>query len=134
MDKTKSLKPLKYHKEVLRLNNLSNDKKIVEFKKYYAKCQEIENSFKIQIENDIITLNEVREKREKMTKSLEKLVLEIHICIYYASIEALITNNCFRSTYSNNWNILHQFDYVLNFGSPLLKPHYHNLLWFPLVS
>lgn len=78
MDKTKSLKPLNFNKEVLRLNNLSNDKKIVEFKKYYAKCQEIENSFKIQMENDIITLNEVREKREKMTKSLEKLVLEIH--------------------------------------------------------
>ena len=77
MDKTKSLKPLNFNKEVLRLNKLSNDKKIVEFKKYYAKCQEIENGFKLQIENDIITLNEVREKREKMTKSLEKLVLDV---------------------------------------------------------
>lgn len=60
------------------MSNKSNDKKIVEFKKYYAKCQEIENGFKLQMENDIITLDEVREKREKMTKSLEKLVLEIH--------------------------------------------------------
>lgn len=60
------------------LNHLSNNKKIVEFRKYYEQCQEIENSFELQIENDIITLNEVREKRAKMKKSLEKLVLEIH--------------------------------------------------------
>lgn len=64
--------------EVQRLDNLSNNKKIVEFRKYYAQCQEIEKSFELQVSNDIITLNEVREKREKMTKSLEKLVLEIH--------------------------------------------------------
>ena len=50
MDKTKSLKPLNFNKEVLRLNKLSNDKKIVEFKKYYAKCKEIENGFKLQID------------------------------------------------------------------------------------
>ena len=61
MDKTKSLKPLNFNKEVLRLNNLSNDKKIVEFKKYYAKCQEIENSFKIVI---YYTKRGAREKRE----------------------------------------------------------------------
>lgn len=60
------------------MNHLSNNKKIVEFRKYYEQCQEIENSFELQIENDIITLNEVREKRAKMKKSLEKLVLEIH--------------------------------------------------------
>lgn len=78
MDKKKSLKPLKLYKEVQRLRNQSNDKKIVEFKKYYTKCQEIEKDFKFQIEHDIISLNEVREKKEKMKKSLEKLVLEIH--------------------------------------------------------
>ena len=57
------------------MDNLSNNKKIVEFRKYYTQCKEIEKSFELQVSNDIITLNEVREKREKMTKSLEKLVL-----------------------------------------------------------
>ena len=63
MDKKKSLKPLKLYKEVQRLSNQSNDKKIVEFKKYYTKCQEIEK----QVECFLIALIKIHGSLPKRT-------------------------------------------------------------------
>lgn len=54
------------------------DRKIIEFNEYVKKFEKIDKSFKEQLEAEIITIDEVREKRKNMTKKLEKLVLEIH--------------------------------------------------------
>lgn len=55
-----------------------DNKKIIEFNDYADRFEKINKSFDEQLEAEIITLNEVREKRKNMTKKLEKLVLEIH--------------------------------------------------------
>lgn len=55
-----------------------NNNKIVEFNKYVKKYEKISRSFEEQVEAEILTIDEVREKRKEMTKKLEKLVLEIH--------------------------------------------------------
>ena len=55
-----------------------NNNKIVEFNKYVEKFEKISRNFEEQVEAEILTIDEVREKRKEMTKKLEKLVLEIH--------------------------------------------------------
>lgn len=55
-----------------------DNKKIIEFNECLDRFEKINKSFDEQLEAEIITLNEVREKRKNMTKKLEKLVLEIH--------------------------------------------------------
>jgi len=57
--------------------NVSSSK-IIELKDYLNRCEEVEKGFESQLKAQIISVNEVREKREKMKKNLEKLVLEIH--------------------------------------------------------
>lgn len=65
--------------EDIELNNTKCDNnKIVEFCKYADKCRKIEDNLKIELDAEIITIDEVREKRNAMKKKLEKLVLEIH--------------------------------------------------------
>ena len=54
------------------------ENKIVELKDYIEKYKKIDDGLKIQLESELISLDEVREKRKEMTKKLEKLVLEIH--------------------------------------------------------
>lgn len=54
------------------------ENKIVELKDYIEKYKKIDNGLEIQLEAELISLDEVREKRRDMTKKLEKLVLEIH--------------------------------------------------------
>lgn len=80
MDKRKSLKPLSIIKmEGIKLNNTKCDNnKIIEFRKYADRCRKIDDSLKLELEAEIITIDEVREKKEAMKKNLEKLVLEIH--------------------------------------------------------
>ena len=53
-------------------------RKIIEFNEYVKKYERINKSFDEQLEAEIISIDEVREKRKNMTKKLEKLVLEIH--------------------------------------------------------
>lgn len=55
-----------------------DNNKIIEFNKYVDRFEKISKSFDEQVEAEILTLDEVREKRKEMTKKLEKLVLEIH--------------------------------------------------------
>lgn len=52
--------------------------KIIEFNEYINKIEKINKSFDEQLEAEIITEDEVREKQKEMTKKLEKLVLDIH--------------------------------------------------------
>lgn len=63
---------------IVRNGYVMNNNKIVEFTKYVEKYEKINRSFEEQIEAEILTIDEVREKRKEMTKKLEKLVLEIH--------------------------------------------------------
>lgn len=52
--------------------------KLVEFNEVAEKFEKISRNLDEQLEAEIISLDEVREKRKNMTKKLEKLVLEIH--------------------------------------------------------
>ena len=63
---------------IVRNGYVMNNNKIVEFNKYVEKYDKINRSFEEQVESEILTIDEVREKRKEMTKKLEKLVLEIH--------------------------------------------------------
>ncbi len=60
------------------MKNTYNECKVIEFRKYVNIVEKTEKSFDAQLEADIISFDEVREKRERMNKKLEKLVLEIH--------------------------------------------------------
>lgn len=51
---------------------------LVEFREYAEKYEKICKGFKEQIEAEILTFDEVREKKEIMNKKLEKLVLKVH--------------------------------------------------------
>lgn len=57
---------------------ISKGKKLVEFNEVAEKFEKISRNLDEQLEAEIISLDEVREKRKNMTKKLEKLVLEIH--------------------------------------------------------
>ena len=63
---------------IVRNGYVMNNNKIVEFNKYVEKYEKISRSFEEQVEAEILSIDEVREKRKEMTKKLEKLVLEIH--------------------------------------------------------
>ena len=63
---------------IVRNGYVMNNNKIVEFNNYVEKYEKISRSFEEQVEAEILTIDEVREKRKEMTKKLEKLVLEIH--------------------------------------------------------
>ena len=63
---------------IVRNGYVMNNNKIVEFNKYVKKYEKISRSFEEQVEAEILTIDEVREKRKEMTKKLEKLVLDIH--------------------------------------------------------
>lgn len=54
------------------------EQKIIDFTKYAEKCRQIERHWSDEIETKIISIDEVREKKETMRKNLEKLVLEAH--------------------------------------------------------
>ena len=54
------------------------DRKIIEFNEYVKRFEKIEKSLDEELETEIISIDEVREKRKNMRKKLEKLVLEIH--------------------------------------------------------
>ena len=60
------------------MTNKSTEAKLCEFRDYVDNYKKIEKSFYEQLKLDIISLDEVREKREQMNKRLEKLVLDIH--------------------------------------------------------
>lgn len=60
------------------LKNIYGEEKIIELKKYADLVEKTEISFNEQLKADIISIDEVREKRKLMNKKLEKLVLEIH--------------------------------------------------------
>lgn len=55
-----------------------SEEKVIALKKYADLVEKTEISFTEQLKADIISIDEVREKRERMNKKLEKLVLEIH--------------------------------------------------------
>lgn len=59
-------------------NNISADTKIIEFRTVVDKYKIIEDSLIEQQNCDIISIDEVREKRLLMNKKLEELVLNIH--------------------------------------------------------
>lgn len=54
------------------------DRKIIEFNEYVKRFEKFNKSLDEGLETEIISIDEVREKRKNMTKKLEKLVLEIH--------------------------------------------------------
>ena len=54
------------------------NKKIIELREYLNSCKKIEDSLKLELETNLITIDEVREKKKAMKKNLEKLVLSIH--------------------------------------------------------
>lgn len=60
------------------MKNIYSEEKVIEFRKYVGIVEKAEISFTEQLKADIITLDEVREKRKRMNKKLEKLVLEMH--------------------------------------------------------
>ena len=51
---------------------------LVEFREYAEKYEKICKGFEEQLEAEILTFDEVREKKEIMNKKLEKLVLKVH--------------------------------------------------------
>lgn len=54
------------------------NKKIIDFKEYLKNCKKIEDSLKLELETNIISLDEVREKKKLMNKKIQELVLNIH--------------------------------------------------------
>lgn len=54
------------------------NEKIIRLKEYLNNCKKIEDSLKLELETKLITIDEVREKKNTMKKNLEKLVLDIH--------------------------------------------------------
>ena len=56
---------------IVRNGYVMNNNKIVEFTKYVEKYEKINRSFEEQVEAEILTIDEVREKRKEMTKKLE---------------------------------------------------------------
>lgn len=81
MDKKKSLKPITLHlRRTLPMARKIKDReeKIIEFNKFADKCRHIEENLNTEVEAKIISIDEVREKKKRMKKQLEKLVLELH--------------------------------------------------------
>lgn len=57
---------------------VDREQKIIDFNKYADRCRKVERNFQEEVETKIISIDEVRERRKIMKKTLEKLVLEIH--------------------------------------------------------
>lgn len=56
----------------------NREDKIIEFNRFADKCRCIEENLIAEVETQIISIDEVREKKRRMKKQLEKLVLEVH--------------------------------------------------------
>ena len=81
MDKKKVLKTYTLHlRRTLLMNRKieNREEKILEFNKFADKCRHIEENLNTEVEAKIISIDEVREKKKRMKKQLEKLVLELH--------------------------------------------------------
>lgn len=81
MDKKKVLKTYTLHlRRTLLMNRKieNREEKIIEFNKFADKCRHIEDNLNTEVEAKIISIDEVREKKKRMKKQLEKLVLELH--------------------------------------------------------